>query len=158
MKITFSEKSIKAINEWAKKYGFNTEYIFVKSGALEFDPNENEITVPRAYDSDYDSAFMKFLRSIGLTADFDAVTLSILHELGHAQTLDLFTAKEWKWCAVQKAVLAGISGGPDEEYLFTYWGIEDELAANNWLVLYTKSFPEKVRELENIIETTVKFG
>lgn len=158
MKITFSEKSVKAINEWAKKYGFNTEYIFVKSGALEFDPNENEITVPRAYDSDYDSAFMKFLRSIGLTADFDAVTLSILHELGHAQTLDLFTAKEWKWCAVQKAVLAGISGGPDEEYLFTYWGIEDELAANNWLVLYTKSFPEKVRELENIIETTVKFG
>ena len=158
MKITFSEKSVKAINKWAEKYGFNTEYIFVKSGALEFDPNENEVTVPRAYDSDYDSAFIKFLRSIGLTADFDAVTLSILHELGHAQTLDLFTAKEWKWCAVQKAVLAGISGGPDEEYLFTYWSIEDELAANNWLVLYTKSFPEKVRELENIIETTVKFG
>ena len=158
MKITFTEKSIKAINKWAKKYGFNTEYIFVKSGALEFDPNENEVTVPRAYDSDYDSSFMKFLRGIGLTADFDAVTLSILHELGHAQTLDLFTAKEWKWCAAQTAILAGISGGPDEEYLFTYWSIEDELAANNWLVLYTKSFPKKVQELENIIETTVKFG
>lgn len=158
MKITFSEKSVKAINKWAKKYGFNTEYIFVKSGALEFDPNENEITVPRAYDSDYDSSFMKFLRGIGLTADFDAVTLSILHELGHAQTLDLFTTREWKWCAAQKAILAGISDGPDEDYLFGYWNIEDELAANNWLVLYTKSFPKKVQELENIIETTVKFG
>ncbi len=158
MKITFSEKSVKAINKWAEKYGFNTEYIFVKSGALEFDPNENEIIVPRAYDSDYDSAFMKFLRSIGLTSDFDAVTLSILHELGHAQTMDLFTAREWKWCAAQKAILAGISDGPDEDYLFSYWNIEDELAANNWLVLYTKSFPNKVQELETIIETTVKFG
>lgn len=158
MKITFSEKSVKAINKWAEKYGFNTEYIFVKSGALEFDPNENEVTVPRAYDSDYDSAFMKFLRSIGLTSDFDAVTLSILHELGHAQTMDLFTARKLTWCAAQKAILAGISDGPDEDYLFNYWNIEDELAANNWLVLYTKSFPNKVQELENIIETTVKFG
>lgn len=158
MKITFNEKSIEAINKWARKHGFNTEYIFVKSGDLEFDPNENEVTVPRAYDSNYDSSFMKFLRGIGLTSDFDAVTLSILHELGHAQTMDLFTTKEWKWCAAQKIILAGISDGPDEDYLFTYWNIEDELAANNWLVLYTKSFPKKVQELENIIEATVKFG
>lgn len=158
MKITFTKKSIKAINKWAKKCGFNTEYIFIKSGDLEFDPNENEIIVPRAYDSNYDSAFMKFLRGIGLTSDFDAVTLSILHELGHAQTVDLFTSKEWKWCAAQKAILAGLNDGPSEEYLFGYWNIEDELAANNWLVLYTKSFPKKVQALEDIIESTVKFG
>ena len=158
MKITFTKKSIKAINKWARKYGFNTEYVLIKRGDLEFDPNENEVTVPRAYDSNFDSSFMKFLRDNGLTSDFDAVTLSILHELGHAQTFDLFASKEWKWCAAQKAVLAGISDGPDEEYLFGYWNIEDELAANNWLILYTKSFPDKVQALEDIIESTVKFG
>ncbi len=158
MKITFTEKSVKAINKWARKHGFNTEFVFVKSGSLEFDPNENEILVPRKYDSTFDCQFMKFLRGLGLTCDFDAVTLSLLHELGHAQTLDLFTTKEWKWCAAQKAVWAGVHEGPDDDYLFGYWNIEDELAANNWVVLYTKSFSKKVKELEDIVEQYVKFG
>ena len=158
MKITFTKKSIKAINKWARKHGFNTEYILINKGDLEFDPNENEITVPKAYDSDYDSEFMKFLRNNGLTCNLDAVTISILHELGHAQTVDLFTAREWKWCNAQKKIWAGIHDGPSEEYFFGYWNIEDELAANNWLILYTKSFPKKVQELEDIIETNVKFG
>lgn len=158
MKITFTKKSVKAINKWARKHGFNTEFIFIKKGDLEFDPNENEILVPRKYVSDFDGSFMKFLRGLGLTSDFDTVTLSLLHELGHAQTLDLFTAKEWRWCAAQKAVWAGLHSEADEEYLFGYWNIEDELAANNWAILYTKSFPKKVKELEEIIEQYVKFG
>lgn len=158
MKIRFTKKSVKAINKWLKRYGFNTVCELVNKGGLEFDPNENVILIPRAYDSDYDSEFMKFLRSIGLTADFDPVTLSLLHELGHAQTLDLFTTREWKWCAAQKAVWAGLHSTTDEDYLFGYWNIEDELAANNWLILYTKSFPKKVQKLEDIIAENVKFG
>ena len=158
MKIRFTKKSVKAINKWLKKYGFDTECELVNKGDLEFDPNENIILIPRAYDSDYDSEFMKFLRKLGLTADFDPVTLSILHELGHAQTFRLFTNKEWVWCAAQKAVWAGIHEGADEEYLFGYWNFEDELAANNWLVLYTKSFSKKVQKLEDIIAENVKFG
>lgn len=158
MKIRFTKKSVEAINKWLSKYGFNTECVLKNGGALQFDPNENEILIPRAYDSDYDSEFMKFLRNLGLTSNIDAVTLSILHELGHAQTMDYFTRSEWEWCSVQKAVWAGTHSEPDEEYLFGYWNFEDELAANNWLVLYTKSFEKKVQKLEEIIETKVKFG
>lgn len=158
MKIKFTKKSVKAINSWLARYGFNTVCILRNGGTLQFDPNENEILIPRAYNSDYDSEFVKFLRNLGLTSNIDAVTLSILHELGHAQTMDYFTRKEWEWCSVQKAVWAGIHSEADEEYLFGYWNFEDELAANNWLVLYTKSFEKKVQKLEEIIEMNVKFG
>lgn len=157
MKITFTKKSVKAINKWLAKNGFDTECVYVKKGDLEFDPNDNIIIIPRDYVSDFDSPFMKFLRDLGLTADFDPVTLSILHELGHAQTFRLFSTKEWKWCAAQKAVLAGLAEGPTEDYLFGYWNVEDELAANNWAILYTKSFAKKVAKLEEIIEEFVKF-
>lgn len=162
MKFKFTKKSINAINKWLAKYGFDTECVLVRGdGDLEYNSDENEIYIPRVYDFDtegYDSWFMKFLRGIGLTADFDAVTLSILHELGHAQTTDLFGTKEWNWCAAQKVIWAGIHDGPSEEYMFGYWNFEDELAANNWLILYTKSFPQKVQNLEDILEQTVKFG
>ena len=158
MKITFTKKSIKAINKWIEKNGLGIECVLKNKGELEYDPNEYVIEVPRNYDSNYDSEFMKFLRGIGLTCDLDAVTISILHELGHAHTEYLFTPKEWKWCNAQKKIWAGLHDGPTEEYLFGYWNIEDELAANNWLVLYTKSFPKKVQKLEDIIETNVKFG
>ena len=158
MKIKFTKKSVKEINKWLRKHHFYAECVFIKKGDLEFDPNEREILVPANYVSDYDSVFMKFFRGIGLTCNLDTVTLSILHELGHAQTVSLFSPSEWRYCAAQKAIWAGLHSEADEEYLLGYWNIEDELAANNWVVLYTKSFPKKVQELENIIEKYVKFG
>lgn len=158
MRIRFTKKSIKAINKWLKRHNIYAECKLVNKGDLEFDPNNYTILIPREYDDSFDSPFMKFLRGLGLTSDFDTVTLSILHEIGHAQTTYLFSEKEWRWCAAQKAIWAGLHEGPDEEYLFGYWNFEDELAANNWLVLYTKSFPKKVQKLEDIIAENVKFG
>lgn len=158
MKITFTKKSVKALNKWLKKNGFATECVYAKNGELEYDPDEDLITIPRRYVSEPDTYFIKCFRALGFTADFDTVTLSILHELGHAQTFHLFTAKEWCACHAKKSILALEADPDDENYYFAYWNVPDELAANNWAVLYTKSFPKKVERLENIIEEFVKFG
>ena len=153
MKITFSEKSVKAINKWLKNCGFEARCVIEKGGEMQFDPNDNIIILPKDYDDEPDTLFMKCLRDLGLTSDFDTVTFSILHELGHSQTAPLLTRKEWIACSLQKMFIPG-----GEEGYFEYWKVKDELMANKWAVTYADFFEKKVQELENIIETTVKFG
>lgn len=149
MEIRFNKKSVKAINKWLKKCGFGAKCKLVKSGDLEFDPNDNLILVPKTYDDEPDAAFMKCLRRLGLASDYDAVTLSILHELGHAETFPFFTDNEWIRCSLDKFTVNDC---------FEYWNIKDELAANRWAVMYADSCTKKVEKLETIIEENVKFG
>ena len=153
MKITFTKKSVKAINKWLKKCGFETRCVIEKGGEMQFDPNDNLIILPKDYDDEPDTLFMKCLRDLGLTSDFDTVTLSILHELGHSQTAPLFTRKEWIACSLQKMFIPG-----GEEGYFEYWKVKDELMANKWAVTYADFFGKKVQKLENIIGDYVKFG
>lgn len=149
MEIRFNKKSVKAINKWLRKCGFEAECVLVKKGDLEFDPNDNLILVPKTYNDEPDASFMKCLRRLGLTSDYDAVTLSILHELGHSETYPLFTDKEWIRCSLDKFAVNDC---------FEYWNIKDELAANRWAVMYADSCTNKVEKLEKIIEENVKFG
>lgn len=149
MKIKFTKKAVKAINKWLNKCGFDVECELVKGGDLEFDPNDNLILIPKTYDDEPDAMFMKFLRHLGLVSDYDAVTLSILHELGHAETAHLFTRKEWEGCALAKFTATNH---------FEYWEVKDELAANRWAIMFADSCTNKVEKLETIIEENVKFG
>ena len=158
MKIKFTRKSIKAINKWLKRNGFTTTCRLSNKYALCYDLDENEILVPPQYDGDKDDLFMKCLRDLKLTSDFDAVTLSILHELGHAQTAHLFTYDEWNGYNIVKGSLALVLDENDDDFYFKYWEVEDEKAANSWLTMYVNCLPKKVQKLEDIIETTIKFG
>ena len=158
MKITFTKKSVKAINKWLKRNGFNTTCTFVKGDELAYDADDDLILIPKHYNSEPDSLFVKCLRNLGLASDFDAVTLSILHELGHAQTFPLFTLNEWNAFDVKKLQMS-IVGDPEEDSFYTdYWEVKDELAANTWATMYANLFENKVQKLENIIEENVKFG
>ena len=159
MDITFTKKSVKKIGKWLKNNGFN-----VKCSRIEDDDSpafiisledEMYILLPKHYDEEPDEMFMKCLRDLGMKSDFDATTLSILHELGHAQTYPLFTEKEWESFNEEKDVINERDG---EEAFFDYWNVKNELAANRWLVMFADCCPQKVQELENIIEKYVKFG
>ena len=153
MDITFTKKSVKEINKWLKKCGFPTRCVLEKGQDMQYDPNDDLIILPKEYASWPDSLFMKCLRGLGLTSDFDTVTLSILHELGHAQTYHLFTAKEWAACNVEKFFIEG-----GEDGCFEYWAVRDELLANKWAITYADCFGKKVQRLEDIISDNVKFG
>ena len=158
MEITFNKKTVKAINKWLRRNGFGAECVFVKGNELAYDPNDDIILVPKHYDDEPDGLFMRCLRNLGLTGDFDSTTLSILHELGHSQTCPILSAKEWRNCAEQKLMLAITTDVTSDESRFKYWEIADEYAANNWAVMFVKCFPKKVEKLEKIIEENVKFG
>ena len=162
MKVKFTKKSIQKINKWLQKNDFA-----VKCARIDEEEDDNNLTfiidfddnmyilTPRWYDEEPDGLFMRCLRDLGLNSDFDSLTLSILHELGHAQTCHLFTKKEWEACDKEKEDINEQTG---EETFFNYWKVKNEKAANMWLVMFAECFPKKVQELEDIIGETVKFG
>jgi len=158
MEITFTRKSIKEINKWLEKNGFSTECELNSKYALCYSPSEDIIYVPKHYEDCADSLFMKTLRKLGLTSDFEAVTLSFLHELGHAQTLHLLTNKESKDCDTLKGVYELVIDGDCDDYYLMYWTVTDEEMANRWAAMYADLFGKKVQKLEDIIEQNVKFG
>lgn len=155
MKIKFTKKATKEIKKWLKKNGFGEVDCDLTAGEFQFDPNDYTILAPRNYDDSVDYLFMRCLRKLGLTSDFDAITLSILHELGHAETHALFTNKEHKSFNSDKFLLE-LSDIDGEDRFFKYWEVKDELAANTWAIMYTKCFTNKVQKLEEIVEKYVK--
>lgn len=159
MDFKISPKIIKPLNQWLKRYGFEAECIYKKNGVFQYDPSSDIITIPGIYNGDdYDSLFMRFLRSHGLTPDFDAITLSLLHELGHSQTQSLMTDEESEECDVIKAVYSMTIDEDSDDFQFKYWEVKDEFMANTWAIMYANCFLNKVQNLENIFEKYVKFG
>lgn len=146
----FTKSTTKAIRKWLKDNGFNVSCRL--GNEMVFDPNIDSIIVSKEYDTSADGYFMEFLREYGLTNDFDAITLSILHELGHAETEHLFSEEEWNNDMVIKAEFANQEVIDEREYNYKYWKTNVEFSANLWVIMYVKAFPEKVNQLEDIIE------
>lgn len=146
----FTKELIEELNVWLLANGFDLECSIGEE--LQYDAMIDTIIVPFEYDNSLDTYFMKFLRKNGLENNFDAITLSLLHEIGHSQTHHLFTTNEWNSDAVLKTMLV-MTDASIEEINYGYWSTATELSANLWLIMYVKLFAKKVDELERIIES-----
>ena len=149
---------IEPLNEWLYANGFVTTCTYVTGGDLEYNPATDQIYIPSVYDIEPDSFFIKCLRKLGLKKKFKGFTMSILHELGHAKTLDLFTDKESAKCDDIKKEYQITIDEDSDDYYYEYWKVKDEYAANSWAVMYANCFPKKVKKLAKIIEENVNFG
>lgn len=146
--IKFNNKTCNAINSWFEKNDFD---LICKIGEdLEYYLEENIITIPKTYDDSMDCYFMKWLRQHGLTTDFDCLVLSILHEIGHFETENLFTYQEWENDNAFKVALQ-FTNLEDEEFYFSYWDSPTEYVANMWLITYANIFMTKCQDLEDLI-------
>ena len=150
--VRFDKGTTKALRQWLKENGFAVGLRLGKEWA--FEPEENYIIIPRIYDDESDFAFIRFLRSLGLNNDFDCITLSLLHELGHFETMHLFSEEEWENDALIKCVYEW-NATDYEEYLFNYWNTATEYSANTWAVMYVRAFTDKVNELEDIFALAI---
>ena len=149
---------IEPLNEWLYANGFVTTCKYVEDGVLQYNPATDEIYIPTEYDDEPDTLFMKCFRKLGLKKKFKGFTMSILHELGHAKTLDLFTEEESAKCDDIKREYQATLNEDSDDYYLEYWKVKDEYAANSWAVMYANCFPKKVKKLAKIIEENVNFG
>ncbi len=156
MEIRFTQKTVRAINRWLKKYGFSTTCDMDKDEVMSYCSEGDMIILPEEYDDEPDRLFRKCLRGLGMKTNFDMTTLSILHELGHAQTLPLMTEEESDICDGIKREYAATINEDSDDFQFEYWKVKDELMANKWAVMYADLFPEKVQALEDILLANAK--
>lgn len=147
--VRFDKTTTKAIRKWLKANGFNVSCRVGKYD-LSYAPDLNSICVPYEYDDSLDTYFMKWLRKKGLKCDFDCMTLSLLHEVGHYMTENLFTEEEWDSDNMVKEALS-MGTMKEKDFIFAYWNCPTEYMANMWLISYANTFADKCQELEDII-------
>lgn len=155
--VRFNKETTRLIRLWLVKNGFDCSARLGSS--FLYEPDEHFIAIPRFYrpkNIEIDAVFMAFLRENGLKVDFDSVTLSVLHELGHAETLlYYFTDEEILNDMLLKEVIS-YSDCPYEDDLRAYWSIPTEYIANKFAIEYANNFPKEVQELEDILSTTME--
>lgn len=157
--VGFSKESIKAVRRWIKESGFSVGCRLTEKEFF-YDNFHNAIFLPKNYaDEETDPFFKAFLLENGLkNADLNVVTLSILHELGHAETDHLFTDTEWTFDAMLKISIdenAIDKFANAKEYLYAYWNTLTEKGANNWAIMYANTFETKTQILNEIVENAL---
>ena len=159
--VGFSKESIKAIRKWIRESGFSVGCRLTEKEFF-YDSFQNAIFLPKNYaDEETDPFFKAFLLENGLkNADLNVITLSILHELGHAETDHLFTEEEWALDTLLKInndenALEKYANA--KEYLYTYWNTLTEKSANNWAIMYANTFEMKTEKLNEIVEKALTF-
>ena len=96
--------------------------------------------------------FLEVCRECGLEYEVSLFTLSFFHELGHHETMDDFTDREW---ARDEKVKSRVENSFDYERMdYTYFHLPSEYCATEWGVDYInehideiEKFDEKIKEL-----------
>jgi len=155
--MNFTPETTKKLREWLKENNFEVGCRLGKEVAFQpaDDFNNSHIIIPKTYDFSLDKFFIEFLKKYGYSDNFEAITLSFLHEIGHFETKHLFNQEEWNTDAFLKMSL-GLKNNEtqeeEKEIVFKYWETSTEFCANMWLIMYTQIFKEKVVKLEKILK------
>ena len=94
--------------------------------------------------------FVEFLDEYGfMFEDVPEPVLCFLHELGHNQTIYNFSDETLQFLAFRKNFT--LSEG--KEGMMAYWTLDDELAANKWLIDWTSNHIDEFFALCSIYST-----
>lgn len=151
MTITLDEKATDAIRSWFKRNGidcgcgFGAEFYYLK--------NEHKICIPKVYEvSPADKFFALHINKMGLKENVHWIVMSILHEVGHSETVKYFTARDLKQNAFDKlAIQMQINENNYEKMCYKYWELPIENIANKWAITFANTFPKKIESLTKII-------
>lgn len=149
MKLT--KETTKNIRHWLGKNNF--ECTINLGNDFYYNPTNERIVISRNYISTNDYDFIVCLRKLGLLYDFDCITLSVLHELGHFMTENNFTDTQWDKDSEKKEKLSTKYSG--SKLNFIYWSCITEKVANLWLVDFVNNNKELVEDLEELISITI---
>ena len=140
-----------ALRKWFRDNGINCDIDF--DDDFSYDAAANKVTVGKEYDVDVRVLFEQFLYEYGMEyVGFDFQTLGILHEIGHFFTLGNFSMEELINCRFEKLFCE------DDDDAFDYWEIDDEFAANVWVINFINEHIEAAEKLANIFKGVLNNG
>ena len=86
--------------------------------------------------------------------------LSVLHEVGHRETVDLIEDKTYDYCVAEKERISAEMGTENElkskKLDFEYFALPDELEATTWAVEYLKRHKKQVKKMQKKINKAIQ--
>lgn len=132
-------KGVRPINKCIAKYIKKWD---LKVGGLDLSfsylPTKKEVYWTPIVCEKADKEFADFFESLGCEVKADVFIYSLLHEIGHSQTLDEVSDEDYYYSHDRKA---------DEEITNTeYFNLPVEIVATQWAVDYLNTHTEEVAE------------
>ena len=135
-----TRKLSRYLSRWCKNHGFDvsvrhdTEFAFWL--------NKNVVTYSFLVSDFHDKTFIKVFKKQGLNYDCDVFILSFFHELGHYETEDEWSERQFEKFMKQKEDL----DADKKADLWKYYYIPDEIRATQWAVDYINENAEEIAE------------
>ena len=149
----FTPKLNRKLRKWIRDNGFFCTLRYGINLSYQVDTEDAAVLVPHEFDLSKDEWFHEHLSELGYCGEYASIVLDVLHELGHDQTMHLFSGVEIEYSHLLKDMIPPQCC--DRDRYMQYWNTPIEHAANLWLIMYVKLFPRKVSELEEIF---TKYG
>jgi len=142
------KKLNKVISAQLKPFGIDKAFL---DNEFCFYPDKDKVAYTLTY-SVVDEWFNEYVKQ---TFNYEVkytFIISLLHEIGHYNTLDLVPDKAYLKAQKQKAKidekLKDVKTEDKEKALhFKYFGLSDEIVATEWAVAYAKAHPKKIRKM-----------
>ena len=135
------------LDTWLKDNGFDLTTRFEQE--FTYCHNENVITFGLLTTERNDKCFGKFVEDLGGYGNFSFLN-SFFHELGHHETYEDISDREYEYCQMVKAYLADKEELNDYD-LYTYYNLPIERLATEWGVAYINDHTSEVFELNRKI-------
>ena len=143
-----------AFNHWLKKYNFDCRIRGVDTDFFWY--LDDTISYSFFFDKESSENWYELLEELGCKYNLDIFYSAFLHEVGHSCTYHTFEQEEIDECEeLHRLICLDPSSFADSAcYVYTHMPIEIE--ATRWAVNYINSYPERIKELENLVGKAVK--
>ena len=143
-----------AFNHWLKKYGFSARSHGVDTDFYWY--HDNTIGYSFFIPEDTMAPWNELLEELKCEYSIDHFYSAWLHELGHAITYNELDSDEIDACNEIKDLLRDEPSSFAEDTHWIYFHLPVEIAATRWAVQYINTYPERVKELKDLVGKTVR--
>lgn len=152
MKLKGDEKVTKVINTFLKQFGLTCKL----GNDFAYYPGDDLITYAFAYVDIDAEGFMRSIERLNPQVKADIFLWSLLHEVGHHETIDMLTDKENRACDKAKKKLNKRSLRGEIVDLDEYYDMLDERLATEWAVDYANRHPKTLEKTWEIISRAIR--
>ena len=142
------------LNHWLKKYGFSARIRGVETDFFWY--HNDTISYSFFFPQEAVDNWTSLLEELGCKYDIDLFYTAFLHEVGHSKTYFDFTEEEIQEYDETLRLIddepASFAEGID--YVYSHLPIEYE--ATRWAVNYINTYPERIKELVDLVGKAVK--
>lgn len=142
------------LNDWFYEQGFDCE--FRRGDRFETIASEGVIYIP-LHITEHCDFFMEHLKKKGLRDDWSETVMSILHEVGHTETMPYDMTDDEKFNDFLCIQALTAADAYTEDTFTAYWNTKTESLANEWAIEMANDYPDLIKELENVLAAFIRW-